>query len=107
MRLSHRQADGSSLRQHLAAAMAAGSPPNELMQVTLPPHGRALWAVFRDVARARPQGMAPGGIPCSELLAWQQLHGVRLTSWEAETITEIDSAYLTVAADLRDKDARK
>lgn len=105
MRLGHRQKDGSTLRQHLHAAVAAGAPADPLLQVALPASGATIWAVFCDLSRARPQGMSAGGIPPSEIVAWQQLHGTQLSSWEVDTLAAIDAAALAVSADLRAKDA--
>lgn len=38
--------------------------------------------------------MGPAAISPASILAWQQLHRVRLTSWEVETIEMLDSIAL-------------
>lgn len=102
MRLSARQADGTTLRQHLqAAAQATGRPDPALLQ-RLPAWAGPLWEAFGELAACRPQGMAgSGAIPFSEIEAWQRLHGVRLNAWEVGCITAMDRATLGVAAELR------
>jgi hypothetical protein len=43
--------------------------------------------------------MGASGIPSRELLAWQQLQGVRLSAWEVDTLRAMDQAALGVAAE--------
>jgi hypothetical protein len=94
MQLMQRQADGSPLRAHLLAAAEAGAAADPRLLERVPPAGAALWAAWCDLASARPVGMAAGAVPPSEVLAWQQLHGVRLTSWEVDTLAAMDRAAL-------------
>ena len=100
MRLAQRQPDGSSLREHLLAAQAASGRADEQLAETVPPECAALWGAFVDLSSARPQGLGgAGAMPPSELLAWQHLHGVALTSWEIDTLAAMDRAALAVAAE--------
>jgi hypothetical protein len=56
-------------------------------------------AAFAELSAARPLGLgAAGAIPPSEIAAWCALHGVRLTSWELDTLSAIDRACLATSA---------
>lgn len=101
MRLAARQPDGSTLRDHLLAAAAAGVTADPLLQRRAPPAGAVLWEAFVTLNGARHAGMTPGPILPSEVLAWQQLIGVRLTAWEADTLLAMDRAALAEAAKTR------
>lgn len=94
MQLAAAQPDGSTLRQHLQAAAAAGAPPDPRLNSRPPEAAAALYDLFVALNAARPVGMGPNAIPPSEMLAWQQLHGVRLSPWEAETLLAMDRAAL-------------
>lgn len=98
MQLSATQPDGSTLRQHLLAAAAAGSPPDARLHSQPPAEAAELWATFVALNASRPAGFAPSAIGPADLLAWQQLHGVRLTAWELQTLQAMDHAALEAAA---------
>jgi hypothetical protein len=91
VQLSTIQPDGSPLRAHLQAAAAQGRRDPRL-SARAPREVAALWDAFVALDASRPIGMAPGPIQPSELLAWQQLHGVRLTQWECDTLLAMDRA---------------
>ena len=97
MRLAATQPDGATLRDHLQAAVASGAATDPLLLHTAPPEGAALWDAFVALNGARPVGMAPGPVPPSEIVAWQQLMGLRLTPWEVETLMAMDRAALAVS----------
>lgn len=89
MRLSETQADGATLREHLLAAARSGMARDARLDVQ-PPHGtERLWATYAALAASRHDGAA---IAPSEVLAWQTLHGVRLSPWEVETLESVDRA---------------
>lgn len=94
MQLSARQPDGKTLRQHLLAAQrASGITHPLLIDEQLPPGADDLFALTIELSESRPQGMGPaGGIPPSEIVAWQQLHNVRLSPWHITTMRDIDRA---------------
>ena len=47
--------------------------------------------MFLGLNQTRPNnGFGSGRIPPSEILAWQNLHRVQLTTWELDTITALD-----------------
>lgn len=98
MKLQARQQDGAPLRDHLLAAAQSGGGLDPLLLEICPPEGRRLYDVWRDLASARPQGLGgASAIPPSEVLAWQTLHGVRLTPWELDTLAAMDRAALASA----------
>jgi len=99
MRLSARQPDGSTLRQHLQAAAASGMVPDPMLRSRPPREAAPLWETFVALNSARHAGMQPGPILPSEIVAWQQLTGVRLSPWEAETLLDMDRAALAASAD--------
>jgi hypothetical protein len=45
--------------------------------------------------------LAPSAITPADMLAWQQLHGVRFTAWEVDTLQAMDRAALATAAQHR------
>lgn len=92
MRLSARQPDGATLREHLQAAAASGMRPDPLLLHRPPPACANVWDAFAMLHAARPVGMAPGAITPSEIVAWQQLVGVTLNPWEVETLMAMDRA---------------
>ena len=100
MQLAQRQQDGSTLREHLEAAAAASGRPDPLLQVPAVPRGcHGLLSAFNDLSASRPQGMGGAcGIPPSEVQAWQQLRGLRLTGWELDTLALMDRAVLAAQA---------
>jgi hypothetical protein len=97
VQLSTRQSDGSTLREHLQVAADNGTRADPRLGAAVPPEMAALWAAFVALDNARPAGMGKSAIPPSELIAWQQLHGVRLTPWEAETLMAMDRAVLALS----------
>lgn len=103
MQLATRMPDGSPLRQHLQAAAAAGARPDPRLASRPPAVAAALWGAFVALHATRQAGMGPSAITASELLAWQQLHGVRLTPWEAETLQAMDRSALAVMAAAKPK----
>lgn len=101
MRLSETQGDGATLRDHLLAAAAATGRRDPLLEHRLPAAAGELWNAFAALATSRPGG---AGIPASEIVAWQALHGVRFTPWEVDTLEALDRA---CAAQLRRQAARR
>lgn len=102
MRLSVREADGSTLRQHLQhAAQVTGRVDPQLLR-RVPLWAGPLWSAFGELVGCRPQGASgSGAIPFTEIEAWQRLHGVQLSAWEVDCIVAMDHATLDVAAEMR------
>lgn len=90
MQLSARLPDGATLREHLQATPVGRADPR--LRSRVPAAGALLWEAFAalhtGMARMQP----------SEVLAWQQLHGVRLSSWDVDTLFGMDAAALNAAA---------
>lgn len=57
-----------------------------------------IWSAFQQISAGRPAGMGPSAIPQSEIRAWQHNHGVELTSWEIDTLCQIDQVALAAMA---------
>jgi hypothetical protein len=55
-----------------------------------PKHGRPLWEAFTRLSRPSSMG-GMERISSQELIAYQQLWGVRFTRWELETLAMFDS----------------
>jgi hypothetical protein len=96
MQLSQAQGDRASLRTHLQRLRAStGRLDPRLARACepMPPAIAPLWDVFAALCGTRGQafdGMAP--LSCTEVQAWCQLHQVRLTPWEVETLFTMDRA---------------
>jgi hypothetical protein len=97
VRLSHLRPDGTTLRQHLQAAANDTGRADPRLASRVPAEAAALWDAFVSMSGSRQGGAA---IAPSEIVAWQQLHGVRLSSWEVDTIARIDRAALAAHAEL-------
>lgn len=98
-RLGRRRPDGTTERDHLIAYQQSTGRALEELQVPAVPAGVGhVWAAFVDLSSARAPG-AGGASPIvlSEILAWQKLHGVRLVSWDIDTILAIDRAAMAVS----------
>jgi hypothetical protein len=93
MQLDKGQADGQTLRAHLVAAAQKSGNADPRLTLRAPRAGAELWRLYGELNACRPPSM--GGVVCvppSEILAWQQLHGVALTPWEVETLMAMDRA---------------
>jgi len=67
--------------------------PDRRLDIDWPRTGRALWDAFRRIGRSMgPNG--PGPILPENILAFQQLHGVRFSAWELEVIEAFDEVSL-------------
>lgn len=82
MQLS-RQEGGVPLRKHLQAAAARGMPADPRLLATPPAAASLLWDAFVDLMP---------DVRASEISAWQQLNGVRLSPWEVDTLHEMRRA---------------
>jgi hypothetical protein len=96
MRLTKRQADGATVREHLQAAAAATGKADPSLSRSLPRALVWLWQAFCELSAARPVGMAAGAIPGTEIEAWQRLARVTLLPWEVDTLRAMDRAALAV-----------
>lgn len=70
----------------------------------LPDDVAELWNAFSRLSTRRPQtGFGPAAITYQDIAAFERATRVRFTSWEIETIEELDAAWLLQRAD----DAKK
>jgi len=97
-RLGRRRPDGTTERDHLIAyQQSTGKVPEELQVPPVPAGVEHLWAAFVDLSGARaPSAGGASPIVLSEIVAWQQLHGVGLVSWDVDTILAVDRAAMAV-----------
>jgi len=58
--------------------------------VEWPRLGRPLWDAFRRIGRSMTMN-GPGPIMPENILAFQQLHGVKFTPWELDVIDAFDA----------------
>lgn len=92
--------DGATLRHHLSVVWrATGRRPPELDVPGLPAQAAHLWDIFHELAAARGgNGYAANPVDWKDLAAWQQVCGVALTPWEAETLIHLDRAVRAIMA---------
>jgi hypothetical protein len=64
-----------------------------------PPGFDYIWTVFLDLSAARQVGFGPCPIAYRDILAWSQLTGVKLKTWEVEFISRLDSLWLKVISE--------
>lgn len=82
------------MRDHLqAVARNTGRIPEALRQEPVPAPAAALWDAFVSLSGAAGAGMGgPAPISFGDLAAWQQISGVCLSPWEADTLIDLDRA---------------
>ena len=90
--------DGLTQRDHLQAyARSSGEIPPELILPPVPEGMTFIWEVFLQLHNMRAAGMGPSPISVSDLLAYQQLHGIELNPWELDCIHALDQTALKAA----------
>jgi nitric oxide synthase oxygenase domain/subunit len=90
LELSTRQGDGASLRTHLQRLAKNTGEVDPLLKIEWPKVGRPIWNAFRRLGRA-PSMSGLGDITAQEILAHQQLYGVRFSAWELDVIHMFDA----------------
>ncbi len=79
--------------QRLAVSTGKTDPR---LQHRWPAAGRDLWRIFQSLGRAPSMsGISP--ISQQEIAAWQSNHGVRLTPWELDMLSEWDQLVISGA----------
>jgi len=63
----------------------------------VPAMASELWQAYQALCASRPAGLGPSLVPQSEIQAWQCNHGIRLNSWELDTLAAMDRASLIAA----------
>lgn len=81
----------------LAVQRASGQTPPALDIPLMPAGTESLWAAFLQLHEARRVGMGPTPLVWADIDAWQNLHGIRLSSWEIDTLHQLDRAALATA----------
>lgn len=95
MQLGQKQPDGATLREHLMAAMRQSGRADSRLLQRIPAAGKPLWHAFSQLNRSRSGGFSgPSAISPQDTLAWCQLHGIRFTPWELDTLSDMDAALL-------------
>lgn len=102
-RLSKKQTDGASLRDHLLAIperMRNDEVRELLAERETPTRLFYLFEAFIDLQRARRSGFAaPEPIGYDQLYYWQRTVGYPLRRWEVDVIYRIDAAWLKMVSD--------
>jgi hypothetical protein len=88
------------LRERLVKiAEKTGVPPLRLVDAPRLPHaGEYIWHWFLSLHAGRGSGgFGPNPINITEIKAWSEIEGVRLTWWELKALRGMDAAYMAVA----------
>ncbi len=100
--LSAREGDGATLRTHLQRLAVNKGKADPRLHIDWPKAGRPIWNVFQSLGR--PQAMSGlAQIPQTEIRAWMDNNGVKLTPWELDMIAAFDRA----AIEFANENARK
>ena len=68
---------------------------DDIEEWELPEAAAYLYQWFWELSSGRPVSQAGFlAIPSSEILAWCQLSGIRLRSWELDALRQLDAAFL-------------
>ena len=102
-RLSTRQKDGATLREHLEAVQRqTGKKPEELCGPELPPEGAHWWHWWCELAQGRQNGLAVSPITWADVAAWAALTGRQLDPFDLNAIRAIDAAFVVSKASKKD-----
>lgn len=71
--------------------------------VALSPENLEAWQAFNDLSMSRPLGMAAGGIPQSEILAWFILRGRNIDRYLVAKLTALDRLFMAHQAEKAEK----
>jgi hypothetical protein len=103
--------DGSSLRDHLSGLLVRVRDPVKRKSIqsdlSLPPFPEAvryLWDAYLRLRRRKSVDMMGNALPLEwpDILAFNQLAGLRLKPWEIEIIERLDNIYLIERAKARE-----
>ncbi len=99
--LTEKLPDGHTRREHLQSLARNGRHVPALHPRPLPALCAPVWAAFCELDAER-GGAGLGGIQpitSTQILGWQQLHGIALSGWEVQAIRRIDRERMTLEAD--------
>jgi hypothetical protein len=105
MNLNRKQADDTTLRDHLESVYRQTDIMDpQLVPVECPSCILYLWEYFCELSGGRQMSEAgPGPISYREIKAWSDMTGNALAPWEVETVKRIDAVYLKLAYAQRKK----
>lgn len=107
MQLGAAQGDGATLRVHLQRLAASTGKVDPLLDVpAVPTCAAALWHLWCSLNQTRPSGMGPSPISHQEIAAACHLHGVQLSTWEVDTLIQLDGVALRHAGEQMSKQQR-
>lgn len=88
------------MREHLAIyEKQTGQVHPSLIGAPMVPEGCShLWSDFMRLHQDRSYVMGPLPISSRDILAWQELAGVRLSGWEIDCIRRADDAFFEATA---------
>lgn len=66
----------------------------EAVAPQMPPELSYIWEWFTQISPKRQNGMAANALASTEILAWQQRHGVRFDPFEESVIDRIDALFI-------------
>ena len=96
--LNEPQQDGSSKREHLESiARQTGEEIEELQLPDLPPAGWRMRFLFSQLSASRSWVGGPQQLEFTEIQAWSNLTGIKLTQWELNTLHLMDIRLINTA----------
>lgn len=100
-RLSKRQTDGKTLREHLESVRRqTGKTPPELEgSDEAPEMTDDWWLWWCELSGGRQQGFGASPLTWSDIVSWMRLTARRLTALDIAAIRAIDAAFLTACAE--------
>lgn len=100
LRLAQPQPGGGTRRDHLLSAARQGAPADELLAgPAMPAACAALWGFFLDLHAARgSSGSGPLPLRAADIEAAARLARLELTTWEVDTLMDLDRMALRVIA---------
>jgi hypothetical protein len=102
------QGDGAPLRVHLQRlAQNTGRVDERLQGPGVPRCVAALWGFWLLLTQTRQAGLGPSPITHQEVRAACDLHGVRLTPWEVETLLQLDGVVIRHSAQQSQQTAKR
>lgn len=100
--------DGLTLEQHLTSYWKqSGVIPAQLDLPPIPYEIKYIWDWWLDLNKSRAVGMAACHITYTEISNWSKLLKISITEFEVRCIMDLDSAYLSVGSEQRDRKAAK
>lgn len=115
-RMSSRQSDGSSLKEHMDNAKSNPFASASMIAVveqeeppSLPEAAAYVWSYFLRLHSGRGQGGLGGFLPLNyqEIESFCNMEKVELESWELDMIKSLDACFLKVSYEQQEKESKK